>query len=68
MEAGIGIAVHYPTPPFLQNAYAEYRDRAGEWPASHALAQRVLSIPMGPHLNPDDAHRVIDAVLAAARD
>jgi dTDP-4-amino-4,6-dideoxygalactose transaminase len=66
--AGIGNAVHYPTPPFLQNAYAEYRGRAEEWPVSKRLAERVLSIPMGPHLGIDDAHRVIDAVLDAARD
>ncbi|MEO8453632.1 MAG: DegT/DnrJ/EryC1/StrS family aminotransferase [Sphingomicrobium sp.] len=67
-EAGIGTAVHYPTPPFLQDAYPENRSRAGEWPISTRLADRVLSIPMGPHLSLDDAHRVIDAVLLAALD
>jgi dTDP-4-amino-4,6-dideoxygalactose transaminase len=67
-DAGIGTAVHYPTPPFLQGAYAEYRGRADEWPLSKRLADNVLSIPMGPHLSLDDAHRVIDAVLGAARD
>ena len=67
-NAGIGTAIHYPAPPFLQNAYAELADRAGEWPVSTQLAKCVLSIPMGPHLGLDDAHRVIDAVLLAARD
>jgi dTDP-4-amino-4,6-dideoxygalactose transaminase len=67
-DAGVGTAVHYPTPPFLQNAYGEYRGRAGEWPLSKRLADRALSIPMGPHLSLDDAHRVIDSVLDAARD
>lgn len=67
-DAGIGTAVHYPTPPFLQDAYAEYRDRAGQWSVSQALSERVLSIPIGPHLSLDNAHRVVDAVLAAARD
>jgi len=67
-DAGVGTAVHYPTPPFLQEAYSEYRGRAGEWPLSKRLADRVLSIPMDPHLSLDDAHRVIDAVLDAARD
>jgi dTDP-4-amino-4,6-dideoxygalactose transaminase len=67
-NVGIGTAVHYPTPPFLQDAYPEYRSRCGEWPVSNRLAERVLSIPMGPHLGLDDAHRVIDAVLDAARD
>jgi dTDP-4-amino-4,6-dideoxygalactose transaminase len=67
-NAGIGTAVHYPTPPFLQDAYAECRARAEEWPLSKRLSERVLSIPMGPHLSLGDAHRVIDAVRSAARD
>ena len=46
----------------------EFRGRAGEWPVSKQLSDRVLSIPMGPHLDLDNAHRVIAVVLDAARD
>ena len=66
-ERGVGTFVHYPIPPFLQDAYREFRDRAEEWPIAASLADRVLSIPMGPHLSLHDAARVAEAVRAAAR-
>lgn len=65
-EKGIATAIYYPTPPYLQNAYTEFRARACEWPISTGLADRVLAIPMGPHLSAADAERVADAVRAAA--
>jgi dTDP-4-amino-4,6-dideoxygalactose transaminase len=65
-ERDICTAVYYPTPPYLQDAYREFRDRAGEWPLSTRLADRVLAIPMGPHLAMADAQRVTEAVLAVA--
>src|SRR4029453_1251523 len=64
-DHGVASAVHYPTPPFPQPAYAEYAPAAGRWPLSDDLAQTVLSIPMGPHLSLDDAQRVVDAVRRA---
>jgi dTDP-4-amino-4,6-dideoxygalactose transaminase len=66
-ELGVGTFVHYPIPPYLQEAYREFRDRAAEWPIATSLADRVLSIPMGPHLDLDDASRVADAVRSVAR-
>jgi dTDP-4-amino-4,6-dideoxygalactose transaminase len=65
-ERGIGTFVHYPIPPFLQDAYREFRDHAGEWPIASSLAKRVLSIPMGPHLSLDEASRVADAIRHVA--
>lgn len=66
-DLGVGTFVHYPIPPFLQDAYKEFRHRAGEWPIATSLADRVLSIPMGPHLSLDDAARVAEAVRTVAR-
>lgn len=65
-ELGVGTFVHYPIPPYLQEAYREFRDRADEWPIATSLANRVLSIPMGPHLSLEDAKRVADAVRTVA--
>jgi dTDP-4-amino-4,6-dideoxygalactose transaminase len=67
-EKGVSTAVYYPTPPYLQNAYAEFRDCAGAWPISTRLADRVLAIPMGPHLSMVDAQRVVDAVRGAVKE
>ena len=63
--AGVASAVHYPTPPFRQSAYAEFRDRAGQWPLTDRLAETVLSIPIGPHLTADQAEQVAAAVRRA---
>ena len=62
---GIATAVHYPTPPFRQAAYAELAADAERWPISDSIAETVLSIPMGPHLSLDDAGRVAEAVRRA---
>lgn len=60
--AGIGTLIHYPVPPHAQAAYAGFNARAAEWPIATRLASEVLSLPMGPHLDPDQADRVCAAV------
>lgn len=62
---GIASMPHYPTPPFLQQAYAEMRSDAARWPLSTRLAETVLSIPMGPHMQPGEVEQVAEAVLQA---
>ncbi|MFM5947797.1 MAG: DegT/DnrJ/EryC1/StrS family aminotransferase [Novosphingobium sp.] len=63
--AGIQTAIHYPIPPYRQDAYAEFASRADSWPLTDRLANQVLSLPMGPHVTDDQAERVIAAVRAA---
>jgi dTDP-4-amino-4,6-dideoxygalactose transaminase len=65
--AGIGTLIHYPLPPHLQQAYRELPYEAGSFPISEAIAQEVLSLPIGPHLTPGDAEQVIEAVIAAVQ-
>ena len=62
--AGIPSAVHYPLPIHQQPAYAHFDGAA--CPVAELLAQRVLSLPMGPYLASADAERVAAVVLAAA--
>ena len=59
---GIGTLVHYPVPPHLQDAYRDLGMGPGDLPIAESIARETLSLPMGPHLSPEDAHRVIDAV------
>lgn len=66
-EAGVGTLIHYPIAPFHQPAYAEFRDRAGEWPLASRIADEVLSLPIGPHMTDDEVTTVIAAVNDAAR-
>lgn len=64
-KSGVGTLVHYPIPPFRQQAYGEMAQFAPQWPIADRLANEVLSLPMGPHLSLSDVDRVIFAVRAA---
>lgn len=61
-EAGIATVIHYPIPPHLQRAYQDLGFGKGQFPIAEAMADRVLSLPMGPHMRDEDVERVIDAV------
>lgn len=63
-EAGIGTLIHYPIPPHRQAAYAALGLGAGSFPRAEAMAQQVLSLPIGPHLTQDQAAQVVAAVKA----
>jgi len=62
-EAGIGSLIHYPIPPHLQQAYASLGYKAGDFPIAEAMANEVLSLPMGPHLTTEQQDKVIAALL-----
>lgn len=58
-EAGIGSLIHYPIPPHRQQAYAEAGYPADAFALASQLAGEVLSLPMGPHLAPEQAAAVV---------
>lgn len=60
--AGIGCAVHYPTPAHLQPAYIGFGYGPGSLPVSEELAGRILSLPMFPELTRDEVAMVAEAV------
>jgi len=55
---GIQTLVHYPIPPHLSEAYAADQSW-GAFPISEAAANNHLSLPIGPHLTPAEADRVV---------
>jgi dTDP-4-amino-4,6-dideoxygalactose transaminase len=61
--AGIGTLVHYPIPPHLQKAYRDARYAAGSLQIAERLADRVLSLPIGPQLQASQ----VDAVTSILR-
>jgi UDP-2-acetamido-2-deoxy-ribo-hexuluronate aminotransferase len=63
-EAGIPTAVHYPVPIHMQPAYAHLSGGA-TCPVARGLADRVMSLPMGPYLTDEDIRRVCMALLDA---
>jgi dTDP-4-amino-4,6-dideoxygalactose transaminase len=62
-EAGIGSLIHYPIPPHLQKAYASLGIKPGAFPIAEAMANAILSLPIGPHLTAEQQDRVISALL-----
>lgn len=57
-EAGIGTLVHYPIPPHKQDAYAEQGFPPEAFPLASRIADEVLSLPIGPHLQMIDVENI----------
>jgi dTDP-4-amino-4,6-dideoxygalactose transaminase len=64
-SAGIGAGIHYPTPVHLTEAYAGLGYRRGQFPVAEAAADRILSLPMFPHLSEQQQQRVAEGVRDA---
>jgi dTDP-4-amino-4,6-dideoxygalactose transaminase len=64
-EAGVGAAVHYPYPLHLTAAYEHLEYRRGHFPVAEAAADRILSLPMHPHLTEDQQVAVVNALADA---
>ena len=60
-RAGVASLIHYPLPPYRQPAYAGPAVAPAAGTVSDQLAASVLSLPIGPHLEPS----AVDAVIAA---
>ena len=50
-DLGISTLIHYPIPPHRQIAYKSLRTTADNYPVAEQLAEEVLSLPIGPHLD-----------------
>ncbi|MDO8432690.1 MAG: DegT/DnrJ/EryC1/StrS family aminotransferase [Candidatus Binatus sp.] len=61
----IQCGIHYPVPVHLQPACRDQGYRAGDFPVSESVADSVLSLPMHPHLRPQEVHRVATVVKGA---
>lgn len=59
---GIGSLIHYPIPPHKQDAYSGLQITDKDLPLASRMANEVLSLPIGPHLDPCDALKVIDVI------
>lgn len=61
-QNGVQTAIHYPIPPAQSGAYKQVLPPVKL--GSVAMADRLLSLPMGPHLKEDDVERVIACMKA----
>lgn len=66
-EAGIGTMIHYPIPPHLQVAYAEFGFVEGAFPITERIHKEVLSLPIGPHLPRSQFQKITDKIREVVR-
>ncbi|WP_125610494.1 DegT/DnrJ/EryC1/StrS family aminotransferase [Specibacter cremeus] len=66
-EAGIGAGIHYPTPVHLTKAFSYLGHGAGDFPVAEAAAERILSLPLSPHITADEQERVVHVLAKALR-
>jgi dTDP-4-amino-4,6-dideoxygalactose transaminase len=62
---GIGAGVHYPVALHCTKAFAHLGYRRGAFPRAEDAADRILSLPLHPHLTPGQQERVVRTLLAA---
>ncbi len=66
-EAGVGTLIHYPVPPHLSGAYASLGLKKGAFPLAESFANTVLSLPIGPHLAPEQVEKVVAETVRAVK-
>ncbi len=59
---GIQTVIHYPTPPYLHEAYSELGYSKKDFPNAFEICNTTLSLPIGSHLNNDDIDFIIDKI------
>ena len=73
-ENNIGTGIHYPIPLHLQKAYKSLNYERGSLSVCERVADEILSLPMFPHLAPEQQTRVVEetarfiATARAAKD
>lgn len=67
-DAGIGAGIHYPTPVHLTEAFASLGLARGNFPVAEQAAGEILSLPIYPHITPEQQEYVASVLLEAIGD
>lgn len=60
VSKGVEAKMHYPLPIHLHAAFASrFGFKRGTAPSAERFCERVLSLPVAPHVSEDDIHRVV---------
>ena len=63
-NAGIGTLIHYPIPPFLQDAYKDMGLARGTFPLTEKISDEIISLPIYVGLSEGDLGNIIDTIKA----
>lgn len=65
----IGSLIHYPVPSHLSEAYITDPGWEGQcYPITESICDRIVSIPMGPHIHPIESHEIVRNLQAFKHD
>ncbi len=64
---GVGAGVHYPTALHRTPAFAHLGYEPGSFPNAEAAADRIVSLPLHPHITAQQQERVADVFRAALK-
>jgi dTDP-4-amino-4,6-dideoxygalactose transaminase len=65
---GVGTLIHYPIPLHLQPAFAFLGGKPGDRPVAEKVVGEILSLPLYPELDDQQAQTVVTAVREAVRN
>jgi dTDP-4-amino-4,6-dideoxygalactose transaminase len=66
-DAGVETGIHYPIPLGEQPAYAHLGHKPEDFPVSHMLGRRILSLPMFPELSESQIEYVVGSLKKAVK-
>ncbi len=64
-EAGIPVAIYYPIPLHLQEAFSQLNYTKGDFPVSEKCGDEIFSIPFHPYLTIEDQEKIVKAIKEA---
>ena len=62
-KEGVETLIHYPIPPYMQQAYADMYLQPDAFPIAKNMADEVLSLPIGPHFTDKQQENTITAIM-----
>lgn len=65
-DAGIETLIHYPILPHLSDAYKDFDFANHRFPIAQSISERVLSLPIGPHLDALNVVKIVRVIKAMA--
>ena len=66
-EAGVETILHYPIPPHLQDAFQNLKITEKSYPIARQIAGEVLSLPIGPHLEPQHSEKIVSILKSSLK-
>jgi UDP-2-acetamido-2-deoxy-ribo-hexuluronate aminotransferase len=60
----IPVAVHYPMPLHLQEAFGNLNYKMGDFPVSEKVSSQIMSLPMSPYLTQQEQNYIVATIKA----